>query len=172
MDSMFSEVWTSEIFLKRGRLMVHSVAIWNDVLEFGTAETIIKTRSLNGAFCRNMKQIIYTVKSIKMCPKTLLAGAPVPPPPVDPPLWYIWWHWLDVHLSMCVYISERRCVIPEELHRSWNYTFHNIKHVTFGFKTFSLTLMNDTRYKFDCSVHDGDLYVFRYHVLLVNTIGY
>ena len=36
--------------------MVLSSVIWNDSLEVGTAETILKTRSPNGTFCRNIKQ--------------------------------------------------------------------------------------------------------------------
>jgi len=35
---MFSEVETAKILLKRSRLIVHSSAIWNDVLEVWTAE--------------------------------------------------------------------------------------------------------------------------------------
>ena len=37
---MFSEVGTADNFLKQGCLMVHSAAIWNDVLGVGTAEKI------------------------------------------------------------------------------------------------------------------------------------
>jgi len=40
-------------------------------LEVGTSENILKMGSLNCAFCRNIKQLIYTVKSIKMCPKDI-----------------------------------------------------------------------------------------------------
>ena len=63
-------------FLKRGCLMVHSVQIWNDVLEVGTAQIFLKrcrlivqssaiwndvlellkiNRLSNGAFCLNLK---------------------------------------------------------------------------------------------------------------------
>jgi len=42
-NSMFLEVRTAEnLFYKRGRLIVHSSAIWNDVLEVWTAEIIIQ----------------------------------------------------------------------------------------------------------------------------------
>ena len=70
-----------------------------DVFEVGTADTVLKKRMLNVAFCRNLKgcfgswnfweffkmrslngafcrniKLICTVKSIKMCPKSLLTG--------------------------------------------------------------------------------------------------
>ena len=37
---MFSEVGTAEKLFKRHRLIVHSAATWNNVLEVGTAEKI------------------------------------------------------------------------------------------------------------------------------------
>jgi len=37
---------------------VHSAAIWNDVLKVKTAENILKARTLNGAFCRYLKQFL------------------------------------------------------------------------------------------------------------------
>lgn len=57
--------------------------------------------------------------------------------------------------------SERRCMLPNELLRTWNTTYHSARAVSFGRKTFTMLLMNGTKYKFDCSVKDGDLYVFR-----------
>ena len=39
-DLMFSEVGTAEKLFKRHRLIVHSAATWNNVLEVGTAEKI------------------------------------------------------------------------------------------------------------------------------------
>ena len=39
--------------------MVHSDAIWNDVLEVGTAEKIMEPRSLSNAFWRYLKRCFY-----------------------------------------------------------------------------------------------------------------
>ena len=39
--------------------MVHYGAIWNNVLEVGTADNIFKSRTLNGAFCLYSKQGFY-----------------------------------------------------------------------------------------------------------------
>ena len=50
---------------KRGRLMVHSVALWNDALEVGTPKNILKTRSLNCTFVRNFKRCFGTAEKIK-----------------------------------------------------------------------------------------------------------
>lgn len=61
--------------------------------------------------------------------------------------------------------SEKRCSFPEELQRSWNYTYHKAKQVSFSKKTFALELFekaNVETYRFDCSVNDGDLYVLRH----------
>ena len=49
-ESMFWKLELLRKFWKRGRLMVHSAAIWNHVLEVGTAKKCFKTRSLNCAF--------------------------------------------------------------------------------------------------------------------------
>ena len=38
--------------------MVHSDAIWNDVLEVGIAESSLKARTLNGAFWRFSKTLV------------------------------------------------------------------------------------------------------------------
>jgi len=38
--------------------MVHSDAIWNDVLEFGNAKKILKARTQNGAFWRYLKHYL------------------------------------------------------------------------------------------------------------------
>ena len=51
--------------------MLHSNAIDSMFSEVGTTEKLFKPRSLNGAFCRNLKQLICTIKSIKMCPKNI-----------------------------------------------------------------------------------------------------
>ena len=40
--------------------MVYSYAIWNYVLEVGTAENILKARTLNGAFWRYLKQYYWS----------------------------------------------------------------------------------------------------------------
>ena len=45
-------------FLKRGRLMVHSTTIWNDVWGVWTAEKILKTRSRKGTFFRNLERCL------------------------------------------------------------------------------------------------------------------
>ena len=45
--------------------MVHSAAIWNDVIEVETAEKKIKTRSLNCAFFRNLKMMFWKFKLLR-----------------------------------------------------------------------------------------------------------
>ncbi|XP_053407131.1 uncharacterized protein LOC123546089 [Mercenaria mercenaria] len=57
--------------------------------------------------------------------------------------------------------TERRCVFPDELIRSWNFTYRSAKHVAFAKKTFTITLMDGNKTRFDCSINDGDLYVLR-----------
>ena len=55
-ETMFWKLELVRTFGKRRRVTVHSTAIWNDVLEVGTAKKILKTRSLNVAFLRNLKR--------------------------------------------------------------------------------------------------------------------
>ncbi|XP_052773613.1 uncharacterized protein LOC128212277 [Mya arenaria] len=57
--------------------------------------------------------------------------------------------------------AERRCVFPDELHRTWNFTHHKARHVTFAEKTFTFTFMDGSVHKFDCNVKEGDIYVLR-----------
>ncbi|XP_060606425.1 uncharacterized protein LOC132758742 [Ruditapes philippinarum] len=57
--------------------------------------------------------------------------------------------------------TEPRCVFPDEMIRSWNFTYRSAKYVAFAKKTFTITLMDGNKTRFDCSVRDGDLYVFR-----------
>ncbi|WAR22136.1 hypothetical protein MAR_016110, partial [Mya arenaria] len=57
--------------------------------------------------------------------------------------------------------TERRCVFPDELHRTWNFTHHKARHVTFAEKTFTFTFMDGREHKFDCNVKEGDIYVLR-----------
>ena len=55
-------------------------------------------------------------------------------------------------------------MFSDELQRSWNITYQLAKQVTFSKKTFILELFEKAgveTYRFDCSVNDGDLYVFR-----------
>ena len=42
--------------------MVHSDAIWNDVLEVWAAENILKARTQNGVFWRSLKRCIVSWK--------------------------------------------------------------------------------------------------------------
>ena len=52
-------VWKLELLRtswKQGWCMVHSDAIWNNVIEVGTAEKILKARTLNGAFWHYLKR--------------------------------------------------------------------------------------------------------------------
>ncbi|KAL4231144.1 hypothetical protein ACF0H5_008727 [Mactra antiquata] len=57
--------------------------------------------------------------------------------------------------------TERRCNFPEEIIRSWNYTYRAAKDVSFAEKTFTLTLMSGEKVRFDCSRNDGDVYILR-----------
>ena len=66
------------------------------------------------------------------------------------------------------FITEPRCVFPDELIRSWNFTYRSAKYVAFAKKTFTITLMDGNKTRFDCSVKDGDLYVFRYSKCEIN----
>jgi len=45
-------------FWNQGRCMVHSDAIWNDVLEIGNAENFFKAKTQNGAFSRYLKRFL------------------------------------------------------------------------------------------------------------------